>query len=85
METGNLLNLEKYYTGEKQKKYTVNKICMVPTWTGKKEETYSSLGILNRLEKSGEFYTKYWKNRQFYPKYWKSEEILAIFFFHLLI
>ena len=50
------------------------------TW--KNEKTFSSQGILNRLEKSGNFTQNTGKIREFYPKYWKSEEILAGFYFY---
>ena len=58
---------------------------MVPTWTGKWESIFQSgksQGILNRLQKSGDFTKNTGKERAFYPKYWRSEGILASFYFH---
>ena len=49
------------------------------TW--KNEKTFSSQGILNRLEKSGNFIQNTGKMREFYQNYWKSEENLASFYF----
>ena len=48
----------------------------------KNEKTFSSRGILNRLEKSGNFTQNTGKMREFYPKYWKSEDILASFYIY---
>ena len=49
------------------------------TW--KNEKTFSSQGILNRLEKSGNFTKNTGKARGFHPKYWKTEGILGSFDF----
>ena len=64
------------------------RVYMAPTWTGKprKLENFfqsgKSQGILNRLEKSGNFTQNTGKMREFYPKYWKIGEILASFYFY---
>ena len=66
----------------------INPYFMAPTWTGKPGkwqnnfQSGKSLGILNRLEKSGIFTQNTGKMRKIYPKYWKSEEILVSFYLY---
>ena len=61
---------------------------MVPTWTGKPGKIRKPFpvkeksGILNRLEKLGNFTQNTGKMREFYIKHWKNDKILASFYFY---
>ena len=57
------------------KDYYINKILMVPTWTGKPENPGKMRKLFPVREKSGNF-EQTGKVREFHPKYWKNKAIL---------